>query len=151
MIKTQKGFTLIELMIVIAIIGILAAIAVPQYTQYTRRAVFSEIKLAAEPVKSAIDLCMQRLGTSTLCQTTGTSNGQVRAATLTSAAVAGRVASVAMAAAGTGTVITVTPAGGEGILGTDLYTLTSTVQGTAPAQSISAWTEGGAGCTNGYC
>ncbi|MGB1860151.1 MAG: prepilin-type N-terminal cleavage/methylation domain-containing protein, partial [Arenicellales bacterium] len=43
----QQGFTLIELMIVVAIIGILAAIAIPAYTNYTNKARFAEATLAA--------------------------------------------------------------------------------------------------------
>mgnify|MGYP003702347639 CR=1 FL=1 len=52
--KTQQGFTLIELMIVVAIIGILAAIALPAYTDYTIRAKVSEGVIAASGVKATV-------------------------------------------------------------------------------------------------
>ena len=57
--KVQKGFTLIELMIVVAIIGILAAVALPAYQTYTQRARFSEVVLATTPYKSAIEVGLQ--------------------------------------------------------------------------------------------
>ena len=50
----QKGFTLIELMIVVAIIGILAAVALPAYQDYTARAKMSEVVLAATTCKNTI-------------------------------------------------------------------------------------------------
>jgi type IV pilus assembly protein PilA len=50
----QKGFTLIELMIVVAIIGILAAIALPAYQDYTIRSKVSELILAASAARTAI-------------------------------------------------------------------------------------------------
>lgn len=55
----QKGFTLIELMIVVAIIGILAAIALPAYQDYTVRAKVSEVVLAASTCRTAITETVQ--------------------------------------------------------------------------------------------
>jgi type IV pilus assembly protein PilA len=52
--KAQQGFTLIELMIVVAIIGILAAIALPAYQDYTKRAKVSEVILAASACRTTI-------------------------------------------------------------------------------------------------
>ena len=54
MSKMQKGFTLIELMIVVAIIGILAAIALPAYQDYTKRAKMSEAILAASACRTSV-------------------------------------------------------------------------------------------------
>lgn len=55
----QKGFTLIELMIVVAIIGILAAVALPAYQDYTARAKVSELLLAASSARTAVTDNMQ--------------------------------------------------------------------------------------------
>ena len=58
----QKGFTLIELMIVVAIIGILAAVAIPQYQDYTKKAKIGNALTSVDSVKTAVGLCAQESG-----------------------------------------------------------------------------------------
>jgi len=136
-------------MIVIAIIGILAAIAVPQYAQYTRRAAFSEVKLAATPIKTAVDLCVQRNGSAgaTGAGVVGCfevkasgANNQITAEMLERAEAAAGVTDVQLGGAADAITVTVIPAAENGIVAADTYILTGTG---AAGGSISNWTESG--------
>lgn len=140
--RVQKGFTLIELMIVIAIIGILAAIAIPQYQQYTKKARFTEIVNAAAPYKLAVDACYQeQANTMANCATPGT-NGIPADTT----AASGLVASVATGANG---VITATAVGTAAVpvngLSGETYILTPTA-GAAGGSASLTWAKTGT-CT----
>ena len=76
--NVQQGFTLIELMIVVAIIGILAAVALPAYQDYTKRAKLSEVVLAASQCRTTITEVYQSGGVTTMsanawgCESTAT-------------------------------------------------------------------------------
>ena len=96
--QAQKGFTLIELMIVVAIIGILAAVAIPAYQNYVLKAKFAEVESIASAYKTAVAACGQELGALAAC-TSGTNGIPATQATL-------HVASVNVTAGG---VITVVP------------------------------------------
>lgn len=74
--KKQTGFTLIELMIVVAIVAILAAIALPAYQKYTARSKFTEVITATSGVKQQVELCMYDKGfASTSCTNTNATSG----------------------------------------------------------------------------
>jgi type IV pilus assembly protein PilA len=66
--RAQQGFTLIELMIVVAIVGILAAIAVPQYQNYVTKSKWTDLHSQVAPIKLAISDCIQQnAGDKTAC------------------------------------------------------------------------------------
>ena len=139
----SKGFTLIELMIVVAIIGILASVALPAYQTYTQKAKFTEVVLASSGIKSKVDLCYQTRGGLNLdnCDTfakIGT--------TETAAELAGYVSDISFSGSAT---ITAT---GVAEFNADDGTVTTYILKPTTGSGSIVWSDTGSSCiTIGYC
>ncbi|MDM1344494.1 prepilin-type N-terminal cleavage/methylation domain-containing protein [Acinetobacter pseudolwoffii] len=135
----QKGFTLIELMIVIAIIGILAAIAIPSYQNYIKKAAYSEIPLAMSAIRTAVDTCYGIEKNLAACDTAA-SIGETLPTGLTGKAL-NKIEMTADTA-----VVTATPNAYKGIVAGDTCVLTPL----ADASDRLIWTYSGACLTKGF-
>ena len=115
--KVQQGFTLIELMIVVAIIGILAAVAIPAYQDYTIKAHVGNALTAVDSIKTAVAVCAQEAGALANCNTATATSGlptftatkEVASVTVTGAGVIAATLSNNVGTGVNGGIITWTP------------------------------------------
>ncbi|MBC3957119.1 pilin [Pseudomonas triticifolii] len=139
--KAQKGFTLIELMIVVAIVGILAAVAIPSYQNYAKKAAYTEVLAAMASVKTAVGVCVAQQGNLTDCDTAA----EVGVTLPSGVGLPSVVNTITIT--GTSAAITATPNATKGILATDTCSLSPAIVG---AGAPVTWTYTGVCVSNGY-
>lgn len=135
-IKNAKGFTLIELMIVVAIIGILAAIALPAYQDYTKKSRSSEVNTTVDGFKTAMTVCLHTSGKGSVCGAGGTGVPAAPTATANLASLTAVATDAQFLITGTGT----PAAGGK----------TNVLTGTITAGDVT-WVQSGDCLAAGYC
>ena len=134
--KTTRGFTLLELLIAIAIVAVLAAVAIPSYLSYLRSAEFSGTVSAADSLKVMVSKCVEKNAALTNC--TQATNGIP--ATVTAAA------GIPGTTVASGVITATAPTDASYSVASATYILTPTYTAGSPI----TWAATGTGCTNNY-
>jgi type IV pilus assembly protein PilA len=137
--RSQLGFTLIELMIVVAIIGILAAVALPMYQNYIKRSAYSEVVNSLTTVRTAVEVCFGQEVSLAKCDT------ETKIGAVLPSKDSGALNSIALTP--TTAKLVATPNAYKGIATSETCTVTPSV---STASGGLEWTYSGPCVENGY-
>lgn len=140
--QKQQGFTLIELMIVVAIVAILAGVGMPAYQNYTKRAQFTEVVAATGPIKTGLELCAQIEGIDKFVLTEAGCGVLGKKGIPSAPAAYGELKSIALTVVSDEIVVTAS--------NNDTTAITYTLTGAVSAGRVT-WSAGGDCVDLGYC